>query len=501
MLPWSSLWTIAEHFPGVDALIRSGDPLPSVDYIAHLLGLPRAFGTNLDSIPASVPYIAPPLERVAHWSAKLGKARLRRVGLVWGGNPSHKRDRYRSIPAPLLAPLLQVPGFEFIGLQKGDAIAAAASSAVYLGVGEALDDWCDTAAVLSHLDLVIGVDTAVVHLAGALGKEVWTLLPQPPDFRWLENRDDTPWYPTMRLFRQQVRGDWDAVIRRVAAALIDYQACKGPMREAKASLPVVLPALARLPHVPGRLQGFAAVAETRGGIVEYLPSREPVGSALRWYGEHLQAQVDLLDDLGLAGTTVVEVAAGVGEHALLLSAAIGAAGHLYLYEADALLHPMLRQNLRANGIVNTTLMRRELGGGVRALPAEDARDPSATKQLGYDPAKVDSLDDLQLEQLQLLKVNAPALVDSVLDGAQDSLWRLRPKLFLSVDEVGGLEPLVRRLQGFGYRCWRVESPLFNVANFNRRGDDVYQGQTALALLAVPEECDASISHEDCVELT
>ena len=140
-----------------------------------------------------------------------------RIGIVWAGNPNHKNDRRRSIDPLLLAPLAQIPGARWFSLQKDSSPAKDAGFASHLGAE--LADFADTAAAIENLDLVISVDTAVAHLAGALGKPTWTLLPFAPDWRWLLDRDDSPWYPTMRLFRQPEPGDWTAVISAVAAAL------------------------------------------------------------------------------------------------------------------------------------------------------------------------------------------------------------------------------------------------------------------------------------------
>lgn len=178
-----------------------------------MLSLPRIFGTTPDTVPAAIPYVTPPPADVARWGE--GLAPGRKVGLVWAGNPAHAHDAARSCRFDDLAPLLQVPGITFYSLQHGQPAPPPL-------VGSDLQDFADTAALLAHLDLVIAVDTAVAHLAGAMGKPVWTLHATHPEWlewRWLVDRDDTPWYPSMRLFRQTRAGDWSGVVQRVAAAL------------------------------------------------------------------------------------------------------------------------------------------------------------------------------------------------------------------------------------------------------------------------------------------
>jgi len=162
----------------------------------------------------------------SRWAAKIaaaaaGTGRVR-VGVALAGNPRHKNDRNRSLRLTQLAPLAGAKDVTFFSLQKGDASAQAAtppSGMRLIDLTAELNDFADTAALLAHLDLVIAVDTSIIHLAGAMNKPVWVMLPFAPDWRWMLWRDDSPWYPSMRLFRQQARGRWDDVIARIAAAL------------------------------------------------------------------------------------------------------------------------------------------------------------------------------------------------------------------------------------------------------------------------------------------
>jgi len=211
--------------PGFLVLAR-GQTLPAFDVHCPLLSLPRVFSADLGNIPQTVPYLYADAAEAAIWRERLsglGTFIYRsgpdlKVGLVWAGNPAHKNDRNRSLKPANLAPLAEVPGVQFLSLQKGDTAAETETPPLgmkLVDVAEELKDFADTAALLANLDLVIAVDTAVVHLAGAMGKPVWTLLPFAPDWRWLLDRPDSPWYPTMRLFRQPAIGDWDSVMAGV----------------------------------------------------------------------------------------------------------------------------------------------------------------------------------------------------------------------------------------------------------------------------------------------
>jgi tetratricopeptide (TPR) repeat protein len=182
-----------------------------------LLSLPGLLGIRLENLPAKVPYLAAPADLAAAWKDRLaGQAGLR-VGIAWAGNPQHIDDANRSCPPELLAPLLAVPGAAFYSLQKG-------GKAVATGIQDHSGEWrdfADTAAFMQALDLVITVDTAIAHLAGALGMPVWTLLPYAPDWRWLLERSDSPWYPTMRLFRQAKPRAWRSLVGEAADALAE----------------------------------------------------------------------------------------------------------------------------------------------------------------------------------------------------------------------------------------------------------------------------------------
>ena len=207
--------------PGVDAVCVQGDKLPPVDCHCPLMSLPLMLGTRLETIPAEVPYLAAPEAALARWRKRLRGGSGLQVGLVWAGSTTHRNDRNRSLPLEMLRPLLDTPDVRFIALQKefraGDAEFLRAFRTMKL-IGDQLADFADTAAAVTMLDLVITADTAVAHLAGALGKTVWILVPFSPDWRWLNGRSDSPWYPSARLFRQKAPGDWESVVAELHKA-------------------------------------------------------------------------------------------------------------------------------------------------------------------------------------------------------------------------------------------------------------------------------------------
>ena len=226
MICHPALKVLFADLEGVDGVISFEEKIPASgwDFWTHLLSIPHYCKTRLDSIPAKIPYLRAPASRIEKWAALLPQDGLR-VGLVWKGNPQFENDADRSLPSlEVLAPLWKVAGVNFISLQKGageDEAAQPPGGLSLVNLGPQLEDFADTAAVVTGLDLVICVDTAIAHLTGALGKPCWVLLPEyKPDWRWLTDRTDSPWYPgTMRLFCQSVMGDWTSVVAEVVAAL------------------------------------------------------------------------------------------------------------------------------------------------------------------------------------------------------------------------------------------------------------------------------------------
>lgn len=207
--------------PGIAGVVAWGEPLPDCALHCPLLSLPMAFGTGPASIPARVPYLQANTQRAAAWRQRLGAASRRRIGIAWSGNPSHPDDVLRSIPLDCLLPLLRRQDCEFHVVQTGVTTSDAARL-TQLGVhvhSDAPFDFAETAALMQSLDLVISVDSALAHLAGALGRPTWLLLQSSADWRWMRERLDTPWYPTMRLFRQGGDGDWRVVIGDAMRAL------------------------------------------------------------------------------------------------------------------------------------------------------------------------------------------------------------------------------------------------------------------------------------------
>ncbi len=306
---------------GLDAVVARGVALPAFDVHANLMSLPGLLGTTLDSIPAEVPYI--PVEPRTVSARVDSPPGTLTVGFVWAGNPLHGRDFLRSAPMESFRALAAIDGVKFFSLQRGDAAERELASHPIDGVVDLandLRDFRDTAAVLQALDLVITVDTSVAHLAGALGRPTWLLLPHVPDFRWLLDRTDSPWYPTMRIFRQPEPRDWESVFDAVAIALRERVAGDSGSTSRASSVPaapapaiaddtvVTLSSAARVPDGRPRFDLYTSLASLADPqrFAEYeaelvgVGHDMPVRTFLDEYLRDGDVLVDLAPNLGVA---------------------------------------------------------------------------------------------------------------------------------------------------------------------------------------------------------
>ena len=212
---------LVESIPGVAKVVAKGLKLPDFDFHIPLLSLPRAFKTTMETIPNQVPYFKIDESRLEKWRPVISRnAPGLKVGLVWGGN--QKPDPKRSVKLKDLAPFAEIPNVSWFSLQTAEPreeLKDAPAGLNLIDVGKDLKDFADTAAVMSLLDLVVTIDTASAHLAGAMAAKTWTMIPHAPDWRWLMEGDRSPWYPTMRLFRQRVPNDWGPTIAEICESL------------------------------------------------------------------------------------------------------------------------------------------------------------------------------------------------------------------------------------------------------------------------------------------
>lgn len=482
----TELETLLEKATGVDDLVPTRETVPPVDFYVHLMSIPRILGVNDAGDFGKEPYVKPDQQRIARWADRLADTTKLKVGLTWAGNPSHLRDFERSTSLRALLPLLQVPGVQFISLQKGLAakeIDRLPKEIALLDIAGELHDFAETAAALTQLDLLISVDTSVVHLAGAMGLPTWLLSRAPPDWRWRDGRSDSDWYPSLVHFEQYERGNWAGLIDRVAVAFRQWV-----QERTMGSGSLTIPVSTARPSTVTTSSGLEAstkrddsllsgVVEGRGGIFQYFAHPSPVGVSLERYGEWLQPQLDILGRILHAGATVIEAGAGIGAHSVGLSRIVGNDGHLILYESELLMRRVLRQNVEFNRLCNVTVMRRSLG---KSEAGSISKPPSS-----------ESVDDLALERLDCVKINASVDAVTLLAHAGNTLWNKRPLLFIQARDHSAAREIVEFVTGYAYRCWQMDTPLFNVDNFFLRTDNVFGSESATALLAIPEERDVA----------
>jgi Flp pilus assembly protein TadD/precorrin-6B methylase 2 len=487
--PIPGLGGIVARLPGVDEIALDGSAVESVDYYVTLMSLPLAFGTTLATIPPIAPLAPLDAGTVSRWSSRLPPADRLRVAVVWAGGAVHMRDKHRSIALDALAPLVAVPGVEWISLQKGVAAVQAErvpADVAWESLGAELDDFDDTSAVLERVDLLITVDTSIAHLAGTMGVPTWVLVAEPADSRWLVGRTDSPWYPSMRLFRQSAPGAWAPVIERAANELSRLSHAKASGHALAAVEPSAAAARDTMPEPEGRTPHLARVTDTRAGWVQYDPDEERVGVAIESLGEYEEPLASLLDAIARPGQWWLDAGAGVGLRTLRLARRVEAHGHVLAFEPREPVGTMLRQNLAANGVHNVTVLSATL------IP------PSHRSGRAQDA----TIDDLGLARLDGVVVDAGLDAQAILRGGEASVWNARPVVLASVADPRMARDAADSLRSMGYRIYRQAMPMVPPSSFHRIGDARLASYAPTWLVVgIPEEREQPALPVGCVEST
>lgn len=451
--------------PGIDVLIAQDEEPPQFDVFAPLLDLPRILGDDLATFPTKVPYLAADPELTEKWSGELDAYRGLKIGIAWQGNPKHHADRMRSVPLVELAPLGKLKGVLLFSLQKGPGVEQLETARGRLDIvhlGERLDEgtgaFMDTAAVLKRLDLLITSDTAIAHVAGALGVPVWLALAHVPDWRWLLKRDDTPWYPTMRLYRQASVGDWAGVFQQMAEELLDQ-----------------FPSVERRQYKDYRIttSGMNRLTRTREGLMLYNRHDKYVGHSLDRYGEFSEGECDLFRQMVQPGNVVVEAGANCGAHTLVLSELVGERGIVYAFEPQRVVFQTLCANVALNGRTNVQCRMEAVGEepGQIAVPSLDYNTEQNFGGLGLgdyengESVPVTTVDSLKLPHCDLLKVDVEGMELDVLKGAVETIGKCRPILYVENDRKDKSAALIEYIMSLGYDLYWHLPPLFNPNNY------------------------------------
>jgi FkbM family methyltransferase len=479
--------------PGIDQLVPDNEPPPAFDVFSPLLNLPGLLGHRPDSFPADIPYLSADPELVASWKRELADYGGLRVGLMWQGNRQHQADHMRSFPLQQLLPLAHLTGIHWFSLQKGfgiEQLDGLAGRMDIVSLGERLDEHTgafeETAAVLQNLDLLIACDSSVAHLAGALGVPVWLALYRVPDWRWLLDRDDSPWYPRTRLFRQQKLGDWTGVFQSMADRLLAEQDSVGRRRPEQYRL---------LTSGPNRL------IHGRHGTILINRNDAYIGRSVELYGEFSEGEVELFRQVVRPGSTVVEAGAHIGTHTLVLSECVGPKGAVYAFEPQRPLFQILCGNLALNDRENVLAFCEALGAesGSLVVPRLNYHQENNFGGLGLgsyehgERVPVRTIDQLELPRCEMIKVDVEGMERVVLQGAEATLQRFHPVLYVENDRPEQSAALIEYLLAAGYRLYWHTPPLYSPNNYFGNAENVFSNIVSVNMLGIHESVKSQIT--------
>ena len=466
---------------GVQEVIAGGEALPAFDLYSPLLSVPRLCGTRLDNIPAATPYLNADPACLAQWETRLGPRTRPRVALAWRGNAQHPNDHNRSIPlAQLLAHLPR--DCEYLSLQKDlrdDDQATLRAHPEVRHLGDELKDFSDSAALCMLADVVISVDTSLAHLAGGLGRPTWLLLCFSPDWRWLLERSDSPWYPSFRLYRQSSSGDWPTVLRRVGgdlathfSAVTTQEVSAAPKRSERSGLRPIAWVLVATNHgtllvnrndhhqvgTSGYGVGYQLLNTSAFDAPEVNTARTLLSLRRRHYGD---------------GVVAVDCGANIGVHSVEWARHMDGWGEVIAIEAQERIFYALAGNLSINNCFNARALWAAVGAeaGVIAVPQPDyhrsgsfgsleIRQHQGNEFIGQPVSYADEdmretrlmrIDDLALPRLDLIKIDIEGMELEALRGAAMALARQRPLLI--IEKIKSDEAALHALlEAAGYRC-------------------------------------------------
>lgn len=470
---------------GIDEMFTSASEAPPVDTFAPLLHIPSVLGHTPADFPAQVPYISTDEALVNQWRDRLAAFSGRKIGIAWRGSPTHQADIMRSIPLAEFAAFLPLKGVHFFSLQKGkpaEELNTLAGRLDIADLGRDLDEktgaFVETAAVMKNLDLVIACDTAIAHVAGALGVPVWVALCNVADWRWLATGETTAWYPTMRLFRQTEQGNWGGVMNQIAAALRE----RFPDVRDKEPADYVV-----------ATSGFNRLTRTRDGLILYDRQDLRYGRYLDRYGQYAVREVELLEQAVQPGWTVVEAGAGIGLRTLPLSRRVGPKGFVLAFEHGPLVFQTLCANVALNSITNVRCHNEILTdspGTVLVTPQH------AEPREGEAPAetiRAITLDSLNLPRCNFLKIDMDGLELRALEGGRKTIEKFRPLLHIAANRAESSPPLIEFLQSLGYSLFWHTPTLFDDDNFYHNPHNEFGHAIAVHILGIHSSVATDIS--------
>lgn len=479
--------------PGIDVLAPQDQPLPDFDCHVPLVDIPGLLHDTLDTFPRPIPYLTADSELVRRWQTTLQSYGGCKIGLAWQGSPQYQADRMRSIPLAEFAPLGKLRGLHLFSLQKGfgsEQIDRLAGAFDVVSLGDQLDEasgpFMDTAAVLRNLDLVITADTSIAHLAGALGVPTWLALAKVPHWPWLLEREDSPWYPTIRLFRQSAPGDWAGVVRQMVDELLQLS-----------------PQVQRRQREDFRLAtaGSNRLVRAKHGLLLFNRHDVYVGRSLDQYGEYSEAECDLFEQIVRPGSVVVEAGANIGVHTLLLSQRAGDQGCVYAFEPQRTLYEILCANMALNGCKNVRCRCEALGetAGEICVPPLNYEAEANFSGLGLgsyqqgEKVPLATIDRLQLPRCDLVKVDVEGMELAVLRGAAATIQKFRPILYVENDRLETSPALIEYILTLGYKAYWHLPPLYQPGNYYENPANVFENLVSSNMLCIHSSVKSAIS--------
>jgi FkbM family methyltransferase len=503
------LMRLLESADGIDELVCDDANLPPFDTHVPMLSVPGILKTTFETIPNDVPYIHPKPELLDKWKQRLAKYDGLKIGIAWQGSPDFHADAQRSVPLRDFANVAAVAGVRLFSLQKGfgtEQLALLDGKFEVIDFGDELDGnldgeagpFMDTAAIMQNLDLVITSDTSVPHLAGALGVPTWVALSVSPDWRWFLEREDNPWYPTMRLFRQETLGDWNDVFARIASALRERVA-------ADETTDAVITPSAKTRDTPVSTErlvdsGFNCLNHSRHGWMLYNKNDVYIGKSFDEYGEFSEGEVAIFERVLKPGDTVIEAGANIGAHTVALAKLVGPTGRVIAFEPQRLVFQTLCGNVAINSLANVDCRFAAVGAEageivVPPLPPDNKNNFGGLGLGSYrtgDRVPVLTLDSLGISKCHLLKIDVEGMEESVLRGAGELISTCQPIMYIENDRKEHSAALIEHLLRLEYRLYWHLPKMFAKSNYFGNETNHFGQVASINMLCLPLGADFDV---------